>query len=363
MMLEMEISGTWLRDNCSCAQCKHPISGQKLIKIGDLSPDTAIRATEQDGESLKVSFEPDGHESVFDAAWLRNWWNDDEHRVPDDDRAEDAKLLWERNDIATLPAWDWNEYRGESAARFEVLDSVMRRGFALLRGVPTQEQFVLRVAESFGFVRTTNYGAWFDVRVEAKPTNLAFTDLPISPHTDNPYRDPVPTIQVLHCLQNAAIGGDSALVDGFRAADLLRRNEPELFDILTSTPVSFAFRSPNASLQATKPMIGTDGYGRITEVRFNNRSLQPVQLSARQTERFYQAYRAFAEIVEREDLQFQFRLEAGDCLIFDNSRLLHARTAFRGSPDGQGQRHLQGCYADLDSLASEWRLLAEARDD
>ncbi|WP_422326832.1 TauD/TfdA family dioxygenase, partial [Trebonia sp.] len=34
------------------------------------------------------------------------------------------------------------------------------------------------------------------------------------------------------------------------------------------------------------------------------------------------------------------------CLIFDNTRVLHARTAFAAT----GERHLQGCYADLDGL-------------
>ena len=45
------------------------------------------------------------------------------------------------------------------------------------------------------------------VRVTATPSNLAYTGLPISPHTDNPYRDPVPTVQLLHCLSNAVDGG------------------------------------------------------------------------------------------------------------------------------------------------------------
>src|SRR5207244_3930960 len=43
----------------------------------------------------------------------------------------------------------------------------------------------------------------------------------------------------------------------------------------------------------------------------------------------------------------------GDCLIFDNTRLLHARTAFAES----GERHLQGCYADLDGLSSTLEVL------
>ncbi len=51
----------------------------------------------------------------------------------------------------------------------------------LLTGVPTEPATVLGVAATFGFVRETNYGRLFDVRVEATPANLAYTGLPIGP--------------------------------------------------------------------------------------------------------------------------------------------------------------------------------------
>jgi gamma-butyrobetaine dioxygenase len=65
---------------------------------------------------------------------------------------------------------------------------------------------------------------------------------------------------------------------------------------------------------------------------------------------YYDAYRHFARILERSELMYEFRLDAGDCMIFDNTRILHARTAFEESSGGK--RHLQGCYADLDGLSS-----------
>jgi alpha-ketoglutarate-dependent taurine dioxygenase len=70
-------------------------------------------------------------------------------------------------------------------------------------------------------------------------SNLAFTSLPISPHTDNPYRDPVPTVQLLHCLHNAADGGDSGFVDGFHAA-ALRAQDRAAFAMLAVTRVLHA---------------------------------------------------------------------------------------------------------------------------
>jgi hypothetical protein len=95
---------------------------------------------------------------------------------------------------------------------------------------------------SFGFVRETNYGRLFDVRVEAQPGNLAYTSRQILPHTDNPYRDPVPTVQLLHCLRTADTGGETGLVDGFAAARELRATDRETFDLIAGTPVPFGYR-------------------------------------------------------------------------------------------------------------------------
>jgi gamma-butyrobetaine dioxygenase len=226
----------------------------------------------------------------------------------------------------------------------------------LLRGVPVGPGAVLTVARSRGYLRETNYGRLFDVRVTATPSNLAFTGLSIAPHTDNPYRDPVPTVQLLHCLAGAAAGGDSGLVDGFAAAGRLRREDPDAFGILAGTPVTFAYADEATELRATRPVIGLDPAGQIREIRFNNRSMEPWRPGGpadgpdpvASAAAFYAAARAFAEILARPPLMLTFRLEPGDCVAFDNTRVLHARTGFAAT----GTRHLQGCYADLDGVGS-----------
>jgi gamma-butyrobetaine dioxygenase len=237
------------------------------------------------------------------------------------------------------------------------LDAVVRDGFVLLSEVPARPGQVTEVAETFGFVRETNYGRIFDVRIEERATNLAFTALAISPHTDNPYRDPVPTLQLLHCLSNAAAGGDSGLVDGFAAAAALREEDPDAFEVLTTTKVGYRFDTQDAHLGASVPLIGLDATGAIREIRFNNRSMQVPAMGPEQSRTFYRAYRSFAELVFDSAAQLDFRLTSGDCLVFDNTRLLHARTAF----ESVGARHLQGTYADLDGLLSTLATLERAR--
>ena len=328
----------WLRDNCCCPHCRDPRNGQKLLGILDLDADLTVTST--DGTTVKFS---DGHISRFDPAFLAA-------RTAPDERCEDGKQLWARTEP---PVGDWARFRSDPEHRADCLAAIMRKGFTLLSGVPVVPGTVLDVAASFGYVRETNYGKLFDVRVEATPTNLAFTGLPIAPHTDNPYRDPVPTVQLLHCLSNAVSGGESGLVDGFHAAAMLRGQNPEAFDVLTSTPVTFRFADARTELAATRPLIGIGPDGRIREVRFNSRSMQPLRLPAEQTAAFYAAYRAFAEILHRPQLMVTFRLGPGDCLIFDNTRLLHSRTGFADT----GDRHVQGCYVDLDAVASRRNVL------
>lgn len=336
--LHSDQPAVWLRDNCPCSECRDPRNGQKLFGITDLPPDLSV--TEVDGTTVTFS---DGHVSRFDPAFL-------DGEPSTDDRCEDAKQLW-----ATVepPRYDWAGFVGDPGQRAECLDAVLRTGFVLLHDVPVAPGTVLDVAAGFGYVRETNYGRLFDVRVEATPTNLAFTGLPIAPHTDNPYRDPVPTVQLLHCLANAVEGGESGLVDGFHAAALLRAEDPEAFAVLTRTPVTFRYADATTELATSHPMIALDPNGRIREVRFNNRSMQALRLPPEETAAFYAAYRSFADILGRPELMVTFRLGPGDCVVFDNTRLLHARTGFADS----GDRHLQGCYADLDAFASGAKVL------
>ena len=343
----LEFPAVWLRDNCGCTSCRDPQSSQKLQRITDLPEDLEIVDLEYSDAEVVVTFSPDGHRSVFALDWLTSQlsWRSD------GDRSERHKTLWRAEDLEDdAQHAQWSTYRRDDDVRLAVLPGIEQLGFAVLHGTPVDEGTVLTIARTFGFVRVTNYGELFDVRIEANPSNLAFTGAVISPHTDNPYRDPVPTMQLLHCLANDVIGGESGLVDGFQASSILRDEYPHFFEVLTETPVSFAWSDASNVLRAKRPMIELDSIGRIRAVRFNNRSLQPLRMNTARIGEYYDAYRAFAQIIDRPELLLTFRLDSGDCLIFDNTRILHARTAFEET--STGKRHLQGCYADLDGLAS-----------
>ena len=343
----------WLRDNCPCPECLAPGTGQKLTDIAGIPNGLAIARTEDAGESVLVTFAPDQHRSAFSRSWLA------EHALGDgadgDGRTEDDKELWLPADLdAGLPAMSWRGYLAGGKA--EALEAVLRLGFVLLRDVPAEPGMVLEVAASFGYVRETNYGRLFDVRVEPAPGNLAFTSRAIRPHTDNPYRDPAPTVQLLHCLRAAGEGGDTGLVDGFAAAAELRATDAESFDTLARMPIPFGYIDKETELRASLPLIQLSPRGRVRGVRFNNRSMRPLRRPYAEVIAFYTAYRRWAALLARPERQLSLRLAPGDCLVFDNTRVLHARTAFSMTAS-ERRRHLQGCYADLDGLASTLAVL------
>ena len=108
--------------------------------------------------------------------------------------------------------------------------------------LPSESGALCKVAELFGYVRETNYGRWFEVRAEVNPNNLAYTNLGLQAHTDNPYRDPVPTMQILACLENTVEGGDSIVVDGFAGGGAAAgARTPRGFDLLLRHPARFEY--------------------------------------------------------------------------------------------------------------------------
>jgi gamma-butyrobetaine dioxygenase len=362
----------WLRANCPCAGCQDPGSGQRLAAITDLPADVTVAGVLASDDAVEVIFGPDGHRAVFAPEWLARYGDPGGEAGTgpgpgprDDDRTEDAKCRWVAADLGGgIPQGWWPRYLADPEHRSACLSAVLTHGVVVLHDVPCAPGAVLAVARSLGYVRETNYGRLFDVRAEPAAANLAFTRLPIAPHTDNPYRDPVPTIQLLHCLHAAAGGGgDSTFTDGFRAAAVLRGRDPAAFTCLTTTPATFAYSDAATVLRATGPMIGLDPRGRIRQIRLNGRSLAPVRLPAAQARAFYAAYRAFAELAADPEALVTTTLAPGDCVIFDNTRILHGRTAFAdgGGSAGTVRRHLQGCYADLDGLASTVAVLARGR--
>ncbi|MGB1310490.1 MAG: 2-trimethylaminoethylphosphonate dioxygenase [Leucothrix sp.] len=334
----------WLRDNCPCSECRHE-NGQRLHETWKLPADIKIENSVASDDTLTVYWaEPYPHKATFSHAFLVNNAYDKAPAIQSD------KVLWGGG--FDLPNFEYEQVLADDKQRFLWLNAVAKYGVTKLSGVPDEAGMILKVVDLFGFVRETNYGTIFEVRTEENPQNLAYTPLPLSLHTDNPYRDPVPTLQLLHCLKQALQGGVTALVDGFKAAEILRKEDPEAFELLSTEAVSFRFNSDDANLNFSGQMISTTPQGEITNIRINNRSCAPFNIAFDKMEHYYRAYQALMSIVQSERCKTTLKLQEGELLLFDNERVMHGREV-----QAIGTRHLQGCYADKDSLLSTVALL------
>ena len=236
----------------------------------------------------------------------------------------------------------------------ELLKSFYKNGFVVISKVPTKDNFIVKFANSIGSIRRTNFGEYFNVKSKPNPNDLAYTPLPLSPHTDNPYRKPIPNIQLLHCIENEVSGGYSTLVDGFSVAESLKKNHPVFFKILTEVKVKFRFVDKDVVLENVGQLIELDEDSKIKQVRFSTRLDFVPALEKERLDLYYQARNKISEIYNSDKFLIKFKLMPGDLLMMDNYRLLHGRTEFNPN---EGNRFLQGCYIDYDSSEGKLRHL------
>jgi alpha-ketoglutarate-dependent taurine dioxygenase len=344
-----EFASVWLLDNLGGHRDPH--SGQRLIDIADLPEHPRIRSAAAHDGAIRIEWESGSAPVSFDLGWLESHGR--RRR-----RSKIAVHRWLKGaalDAARDFAWaTFADARSNRSLRLDWLTRLLCDGIAFLRGVPSNDAAILDAMRWVGRVFETNYGLVFDVRSVPQPENLAYSDLGLGLHTDNPYREPVPGFQALHAVVASPDGGDSLFADGYALAEHLRAVDPDAFARLTQTPVPFHYRSKDAELYAERPLIQLSCRGEVTAVHYNSRSIAPLNLSSSGAAEFYAAYRRFAMLLREPTLQLKFKLADGDLVVFDNQRILHGRTAFTSA---RHARHLRGCYLTRDSVHGEAALL------
>jgi len=342
---------TWLRDNALDSETRDKKNGQRLISISDIPAKTYIKSASlnKSGKEVIIIFLPKKKQVKFSSNWLLN--NAYDNSKKNSKVWTDANVkIWSKSTLKNIPVINYKTAKSNKKLLIKWLKSLYSLGFAKITGSEKKSGTVIKIAKLFGYVRETNYGKWFDVKSKTNAINLAYTNLGLQAHTDNPYRNPVPTIQILHCIKNSTKGGDTKVVDGFNAALRLKRENNKYFDLLSKYCSQFEFKGKkNVHLKSRFPMINLSPDGELTAIHFNNRSIGPIRnVPYRDMLNYYKAYRKFSKIIDDDKMAISFKLKPGDSFIVDNTRVLHARTAYSGT----GTRWLQGCYADKDGLLS-----------
>ena len=342
---------TWLRDNALDSKTRDKKNGQRLISISDIPVKTYIKSASlnKKGKEIIINFLPKKKQVKFTSSWLEKHAYDKKERNSKVWINPDLKI-WSKATLKRVPIINYKSAKSDKKLLLKWLKSLHCYGFAKMSGCEKKSGTISKIANLFGYIRETNYGKWFDVKSKSNAVNLAYTNLALKAHTDNPYRNPVPTIQILHCLKNSTKGGDSKVVDGFNAALRLKKVNKRYFNLLSKYCSRFEFkRKKNAHLKSRFPMIALSPDGELTAVHFNNRSIAPItDVPYNDMTNYYKAYRKFSSIIDDPAMALTFKLNPGECFILDNTRVLHARTGY----SGKGSRWLQGCYVDKDGLLS-----------
>jgi gamma-butyrobetaine dioxygenase len=340
----------WLRHNCGCASCRHSGTDQNMNLIENVPVDIHPSALNTAADMIELNWAGEEHKSRYQAEWLRRHCYSEEERLKRDSKP----TLINSDFVKSISKTDYHRYLETDAGLLEAMQAVNKFGIALVTAAIPDDQTIVNLAQRFGPIRETNYGAINDMKVHHDKIVISYTDAALTAHCDEPYCYEPLGIGLFHCM-NSAIGegGTSIFVDCFKIAEDLRIENPEAFEILTTVPLQFMRDHPDEQeYRAEGTLIAIDYFGNLNGVRYAERPLAPLDIPSNLVRPYYRAFGEFTRRVRDPKNEIRFKMNTGDVVIFDNQRMTHGRTAFTGD------RHLRTAYVERDFFHSKLRVLS-----
>ena len=340
----IELHPLWLRERVNNRELLDQNTGQRLYNPSDLNHGLKIKKALIRKKNLNVQF-TDGIESEYQIEDLINEINKN---------LFNRKILLWNSKIKNKPISKFQNNIFNSPHGYFCLENFYKHGFLILKKTPAKKRYIIKFANYIGNIRSTNFGILFNVKSVKNANDLAYTSHSLSAHTDNPYRKPIPGIQILHCIKNDSKGGHSTLTDGFAVAEYLRKKHKNFFKLLSTVKIRFTYTNKNTFLENWGATIELNNDSSVKKVRLSPRLDYVPVLKKEELNKFYNARSFFIKLCNSKKFQIKFKLEPGDIMMMDNYRTLHGRTAYTMEV---GERHLQGCYIDHDSAESKMKFL------
>jgi alpha-ketoglutarate-dependent taurine dioxygenase len=246
------------------------------------------------------------------------------------------------------------------------MQNLARLGLIFIKDIPPYRDMVENIATRMGPLRNSFYGSTWDVRSVPEAKNVAYTNQHLGFHMDLLYMNEPPGYQLLHCLENSCDGGESLFADTFNIADRMKRTNPSDYYELTRRHLGYEYVHEDSIYHNTWPVFELDP--KTKELK--NVNYSPPFQSAVPTwkgeagkqnrlnyEKFWKAMYRFTKDMESEDSVFKLKLNPGECVIFANRRVVHARNKFSTE---HGSRWLAGAYVDEDAMLSRFAVTKEA---
>jgi gamma-butyrobetaine dioxygenase len=351
----------WLRDNCQCAACVAPSSGQRFNRWPTVQHTMSqVQSTRISDASLTVRW-ADGHESVFSLAWLRDNAYDRERRTVL--QSAQHTRAWTGIDLPHLPAVQYDDVMrtGDDRGLYAMLRHLADTGVVVVNDAPKREGVVGPLAERIAYLQRTLYGSTFHVKVVPNPHNAAYSATPLPLHIDLCYYESPPGLQFLHFIATECRGGANQFVDMRAAAERLRQRHADAFATLLRAKFTFHFRDANNWMYYRRPLIAVDAdTDQVVETYWSPPWRGPMHVPFEDVEATYDAVGKYDAIVNGDaDLHHTVRFDAGQVVVFNNRRIAHSRLPFEAQ---DGMRHAEGTYVSLDEFCNRLRVL-QARFD
>jgi len=339
----------WLRDNCPSSF--DPETRERVHDVFALETPPVPMSAALAGDCLEIRWQGSGHVSRIPVAQLALYAKGGKRP----DVANLPRKAWYADHYASIARFSYDAVSSDPAQRKDWAGAMLTDGVALITGLPDTDAALTDTAGLLGYVRPSYFGVTFEVKTHIKPTNLAFTSKALPLHTDLPSEDFAPGIQYLHCRANSVDGGDSIFVDGLAVAEDFKRDHPDEFKLLAETDIPYYCEHETFDMRARQHVIELDEYGNVSGVTISQHHEDMFDMPQKDLDAYYPAFCRFGRMMRDEKYVMRFRLNAGECIVFDNHRIVHGRVAYSAT---SGERHLRGCYTDRGELRSTYRVLA-----
>lgn len=343
----------WLRDNCPTSF--DGVTRERTFDIFHAAQAPRPRTARIEDRALVIDWQGDEHRSHYPLDMLATYVTG--ARRPDP--ADLPRRPWYGDHYPDVCRVSHSGLLDSAAERRRWMEALLVEGVAIVTDMPDTDEALTRTARLIGHVRPTFFGEYFDVRTHVKPTNLAYTSKALELHTDVPSEEHAPGIQFLHCRANTVAGGRSLFADGTAVANDLRSADPEAFRLLAETEVPFYKEHDGIDMRAYQRVIELDRHGEVSGLTISQHMADIFDLPQRELDAYYPAFVRFGRMLQDDKYLMRFSLKAGECITFDNHRVVHGREAYSAT---EGERYLRGTYIDRGELRGTYRaMVSEGR--
>ena len=340
----------WLRDNCPSSFDLE--TRERSFDVFSLNQAPIPATAEIIADELHIVWQEGEHKTIYALEFLEKYITGS----PREDVAQLPRIPWFSDHYDKIARFNQAELLADPQKVIQWAKSLLVDGVAIVNNMPASKQGLLETASLLGYVRPTFFDQTFEVHVHSDPTNLAFTEKALELHTDLPAEELAPGIQYLHCLENSATGGDSLFLDGAAVAEDFRLSNAEDFTLLSQVEIPFNCEHDNFDMRARQKVIELDQHGNVSGLTISGHLRDVFDHPQSELDAYYPALWRFGQLLNDDKYLMRFRLNAGECIVFDNHRIVHGRDSFIAN---SGDRHLRGCYTDTGELRSTYRALSK----